>query len=130
MPRVVPDQKTKFETDELFKKLSQDVDVRCYRSVGDKLANQSGYFAKDVATSFSSVFGVLFCACSVLVIRACTQVKFTGYKERPVEERKRKFLEDIHEGHSTVVSNWSVYSLTKVHDCGVLVNRLSIIGQV
>ncbi len=27
MPRVVPDQKTKFETDELFKKLSQDVDV-------------------------------------------------------------------------------------------------------
>ena len=29
MPRVVPDQKTKFETDEIFKKLSQDVDVSC-----------------------------------------------------------------------------------------------------
>ena len=27
MPRVVPDQKNKYETDELFKKLSQDVDV-------------------------------------------------------------------------------------------------------
>jgi len=27
MPRVVSDQKTKFETDELFKKLCQDVDV-------------------------------------------------------------------------------------------------------
>lgn len=27
MPRVVTDQKTKFETDEIFKKLSQDVDV-------------------------------------------------------------------------------------------------------
>ena len=31
MPRVVPDQKTKFETDELFKKLSQDVDVSLRR---------------------------------------------------------------------------------------------------
>ena len=28
MPRVVPDQKNKYETDELFKKLSQDVDVK------------------------------------------------------------------------------------------------------
>ena len=28
MPRVVPDQKTKYETDELFKKLSQETDVR------------------------------------------------------------------------------------------------------
>ena len=28
MPRVVLDQKTKFETDELFKKLSQEIDVR------------------------------------------------------------------------------------------------------
>ena len=27
MPRVVPDQRTKFETDELFKKLSQEMDV-------------------------------------------------------------------------------------------------------
>lgn len=27
MPRVVPDQKAKYETDELFKKLCQDVDV-------------------------------------------------------------------------------------------------------
>ena len=28
MPRVVVDQKSKFETDELFKKLSQETDVR------------------------------------------------------------------------------------------------------
>lgn len=27
MPRVVPEQKNKFESDELFKKLSQEVDV-------------------------------------------------------------------------------------------------------
>ena len=27
MPRVVPDQKNKYETDELFKKLAQDVEA-------------------------------------------------------------------------------------------------------
>lgn len=55
MPRVVPDQRTKFETDELFKKLSQEMDV-----------------------------------------------KYTGYKDRPVEERKRRFAEDLQQGISTI----------------------------
>lgn len=31
------------------------------------------------------------------------QVKFTGYKDRPVEERKRKFIEDLRDGHSVIV---------------------------
>lgn len=52
---MVPDQKNKYETDELFKKLSQDVDV-----------------------------------------------KFTGYRDRPMEERKRRFMEDLQEGHSVI----------------------------
>ena len=55
MPRVVPDQKTKFETDELFKKLSQEIDV-----------------------------------------------KYTAHRDRPVEERKRKFTEELAEGHSII----------------------------
>lgn len=55
MPRVVPDQKTKYETDELFKKLSQETDV-----------------------------------------------KFTGYKDRPFEERKKKFIDDVTQGHSVI----------------------------
>lgn len=33
MPRVVTDQKTKFETDELFKKLSQDMDVGLWLAI-------------------------------------------------------------------------------------------------
>ncbi len=41
----------------------------------------------------------------MFVLVACMQVKFTGYKERPVEERKRKFVEDLHEGHSVIVSS-------------------------
>lgn len=31
MPRVVPDQKNKFETDELFRRLSRESDVSIYR---------------------------------------------------------------------------------------------------
>ena len=31
MPRVVPDQKTKYETDDLFKKLSQEMEVKFKR---------------------------------------------------------------------------------------------------
>lgn len=31
-------------------------------------------------------------------------MKFTGYKDRPPEERKRKFVEDLQEGHSVIVS--------------------------
>lgn len=41
----------------------------------------------------------------MFVLVVCMQVKFTGYKERPVEERKRKFVEDLHEGHSVIVSS-------------------------
>jgi hypothetical protein len=38
MPRVVPDQKSKFESDELFKKLSRDSEVssKCPGVGGDK----------------------------------------------------------------------------------------------
>ena len=31
------------------------------------------------------------------------QVKYTGYRDRPVEERKRRFVEDLQEGHSVIV---------------------------
>ena len=32
------------------------------------------------------------------------QVKYTGYRDRPIEERKRRFMEDLQEGHSVIVS--------------------------
>lgn len=40
-----------------------------------------------------------------LLVFVFLQVKFTAYKERPAEERKRKFVEDLHEGHSVIVSS-------------------------
>lgn len=55
MPRVVVDQKSKFETDELFKKLSQETDV-----------------------------------------------KYTGCRDKPHEERKTKFREDLSNGIAVV----------------------------
>ena len=48
----------------------------------------------------------------------CVQVKYTGYRDRPVEERRRRFLEDLQEGHSVIVSssvpttNTSLYCLS------------------
>ena len=32
------------------------------------------------------------------------QVKYSAYRDRPVEERKRRFVEDLREGHSVIVS--------------------------
>uniref|UniRef100_A0A1Q3FQE6 Putative transcription factor cbf beta subunit n=1 Tax=Culex tarsalis TaxID=7177 RepID=A0A1Q3FQE6_CULTA len=55
MPRVVPDQKNKFETDDLFKKLSRDSEVR-----------------------------------------------FTGFRDRPIEERRGRFRAGCCEGHTEV----------------------------
>ena len=42
MPRVVADQKNKYETDELFKKLSQDVDVSSAAGRPPALAHGQG----------------------------------------------------------------------------------------
>ncbi|KAL7732052.1 hypothetical protein ACLKA6_015814 [Drosophila palustris] len=53
MPRVVPDQKSKFETDELFRRLSRESEVR-----------------------------------------------YTGYRERAIDERRRIFVTDCRKGYA------------------------------
>ncbi|KAK7601617.1 hypothetical protein V9T40_009058 [Parthenolecanium corni] len=55
MPRVVPDQKHKFETDELFRRLSRESEVR-----------------------------------------------YTGYRDRPLEERQGRFQNGCREGHTEI----------------------------
>ncbi|XP_046383409.1 uncharacterized protein LOC124153992 [Ischnura elegans] len=55
MPRVVPDQKAKFESDELFRRLSRESEVR-----------------------------------------------FTGYRDRPLEERQVRFQNGCREGHTEI----------------------------
>ena len=44
-----------------------------------------------------SLLFTLFCPFSF-------QVKYSAYRDRPVEERKRRFVEDLREGHSVIVS--------------------------
>ncbi|XP_064640703.1 core-binding factor subunit beta-like isoform X2 [Lineus longissimus] len=55
MPRVVPDQRLKFENDELFRKLSRE-----------------------------------------------SEIKYTGFRDRPHEERQLRFQTDCREGHADV----------------------------
>ncbi|CAH0389053.1 unnamed protein product [Bemisia tabaci] len=55
MPRVVPDQKAKFESDELFRRLSRESEVR-----------------------------------------------YTGYRDRPAEERQVRFQNGCREGHTEI----------------------------
>lgn len=55
MPRVVPDQKAKFESDELFRRLSRECEVR-----------------------------------------------YTGYRDRPLEERQGRFQNGCREGHTEI----------------------------
>lgn len=55
MPRVVPDQRTKFESDELFRKLSRE-----------------------------------------------GEVKYTGFRDRPIEERQLRFQTECREGHADI----------------------------
>ncbi|XP_059473776.1 protein big brother-like [Neocloeon triangulifer] len=55
MPRVVPDQKSKFESDELFRRLSRESEVR-----------------------------------------------YTGYRDRPLEERQVRFQNGCREGHTEI----------------------------
>ena len=33
------------------------------------------------------------------------QVKYTGYRDRPIEERRNRFKSDIINGHAEIVSN-------------------------
>ncbi|XP_042235574.1 protein big brother-like [Homarus americanus] len=53
MPRVVPDQKAKFDADELFRRLARE-----------------------------------------------TEVRYTGYRDRPLEERRQRFQAGVREGHT------------------------------
>lgn len=82
MPRVVQDQKTKYETDELFKKLSQDSEVSIFNSSASTLKK-----LLNARLPFLNV-----------------QVKYSAHRDRPVEERKRRFVEELREGHSVIVS--------------------------
>ncbi|KAB7494785.1 Protein big brother [Armadillidium nasatum] len=55
MPRVVPDQKGKFESDDMFRRLARESEVR-----------------------------------------------YTGYRDRPIDERRQRFQNGVKEGHTDI----------------------------
>ncbi|ROT66678.1 putative protein big brother-like [Penaeus vannamei] len=67
MPRVVPDQKSKFESDELFRRLARETE----------------------------------------------QVRYTGYRDRPMEERRQRFQAGVREGHTEVGQSCTKEGLCK-----------------
>ena len=39
------------------------------------------------------------------------QVKYSAHRDRPVEERKRRFVEELREGHSVIVSTYNLFTV-------------------
>ncbi|CAH1644955.1 unnamed protein product [Spodoptera littoralis] len=76
MPRVVPDQKAKFESDDLFKRLSRESEVR-----------------------------------------------YTGYRDRPPEERQMRFQSGCREGHTEIAFTATGTNLQLVFDHSPYNNR-------
>ena len=57
--------------------------------------------------SYLCINNVLFCVCLREELGSfldSLQVKYSAYRDRPVDERKRRFVEDLREGHSVIVS--------------------------
>ena len=66
------------------------------------------------------------CVC----VCVCVQVKFTGYRDRPVEERRRRFVEDLQEGHSVIVSHLYRHRLLSVSVLPCLSLCVCVCGKV
>lgn len=82
MPRVVPDQKTKFESDELFRRLSRESEVKiAFRGMTEELIPPERE-----------------CQLKVRFLK----VKYTGFRDRPVEERQVRFQTGCREGHTEI----------------------------
>ena len=89
MPRVVPEQKQRFENDELFRKLSRETEViREFRSL--KLISCLNELCLINTSNFVST---LF-----------SQVKYTGYRDRSHEERIVRFQTELRDGQTHIVS--------------------------
>ena len=102
MPRVVQDQKSKFESDELFRRVSRESEVRALM-----LFYNRSFFTIDF-TAF--LFEVLVLNQSVFVLTSSVfcnaQVRYTGFRDRPLQERQLRFQSACREGHTDLVSSW------------------------
>lgn len=116
MPRVVPDQRDKFENDELFRKLSRETEVRRISA-----ALPPGSFSTRVRVRSSQVVVSRCMGYSSPSDRrwspsdAChfsLQIRYTGFRDRQPEERHIRFQSDCREGHADIVSTHKLRSLS------------------
>jgi hypothetical protein len=89
MPRVVPDQRSKFENDEMFRKLSRESEVRMRIHFLRFKSFCTGFYA---LVSLTCIF-FLF-----------SQIKYTMFRDRPQAERVQHFQNDCREGRINAVS--------------------------
>ena len=98
MPRVVPDQREKFENDELFRKLSRESEVSVY------------FFGRLLPELYSchDILTVAICS-QTLPTSHSFQARYTGYRDRPHEERQVRFQTECREGHADIVSSQNYF---------------------
>lgn len=94
MPRVVPDQRSSFENDELFRKLSRECEVR----------NLMCFLCLTCGSSYKFIQCTVSYKENVLGLCLLFQVKYTGFRDRPSEERQLRFQTECREGHADIVS--------------------------
>ena len=87
MPRVVPEQKQKYENDETFRKLARESEVNITKylsSNGDSRTHDRTHYWN----------------CTLFF----HQIKYTAYRDRSHEERVVRFQTEIRDGQAHIVS--------------------------
>ena len=90
MPRVVAEQRQKFENDDLFRKMSRETEV---------IWQFQRYITK-LLTHMVTIDGFFW------INFIHFQIKYTGYRDRSHEERIVRFQTEARDGQANVVS-WS-----------------------
>lgn len=99
MPRVHQDQKSKYESDELFRRLSRESEVRV-------LLNLSSAQLLP-ATCHLQIHRLRYLTHDLLLFLSPAdhpQIRYTGFRDRPLQERQLRFKNACAEGHTDLVS--------------------------
>ncbi len=119
IPRVLPykEQKEKFESDDFFKKLAREAEVRERERVAISTKMSWTFLESSLTASLHSFVALddsylyeTYCShCELVVIhpqRHCYhQVRYTGYRDRPLHERQAKFQQGLRDGNVEIVSS-------------------------
>lgn len=114
MPRVVPDQRSTFDNDELFRRLSRECEVK-FKKFYCRVTFFHGSFGSFLKFEMAEWFITYRWTRISLPTNSRKkgfvdgfvlwfQVKYTGFRDRPLEERQLRFQTECREGHADIVS--------------------------